>query len=81
MLFFCLWIERSLLESGVGEKKGDRSEACTPEINIIHNKNDNTNLIKEKINLKLGINNYGYSLLQKTQNLTLDLFHLFWSQI
>jgi len=70
-----------LLESGVGEKKGDRSEACTPEINIIHNKNDNTNLIKEKINLKLGINNYGYSLLQKTQNLTLDLFHLFWSQI
>ena len=28
----------SLLESGVGEKKGDSAEACTPEINIIHNK-------------------------------------------
>ena len=70
-----------MLESGVGEKKGDSAEACTPEINIIHNKNDNTNLIKEKINLKLGINNYGYSLLQKTQNLTLDLFHLFWRKV
>ena len=70
-----------MLESGVGEKKGDSAEACTPEINIIHNKNDNTNLIKEKINLKLEINNAPSYLLQKGENLTLDLFHLFWSQI